>query len=295
MSVFEGVEIFVRVVEAGSFTAAAAQLGVAKSSVSTVVRKLEARLGVRLLDRTTRRLTPTEAGRAYYEHCRVAVEEAQLARAKARALHADPAGRLRVAAPEGFERLLLPGMVALINEFPGLEIEFIAAVEYLDLIKSGVDLAIRVTPRPEENLIVRKLGISRVVIVASPDYLARFGRPQEPRDVQSHRCIGFSPLFWAREWRFEGPKGPIAIPVKPIFMSNATDAMRSAARAGVGLSAAPHWLVEDELQSGALVQVLEDWKTPESGVYAVYPSNRLIAVRVRRFVDMVAARMQKYR
>jgi DNA-binding transcriptional LysR family regulator len=292
MSVFDGVEIFVCVMETGSFTAAGKQLGMAKSSVSDSVRRLEERLNVRLLDRTTRRLAPTEAGRIYYEHGRRAVDQAREACSTARALGLEPAGRLRVAVPEGFERLVIPALPKMFDEFPGLEIDFVSAAEHVDLIQAGVDLAIRVAQQPTENTIVRRLGASRVVIVASPAYLVRFGAPSEPRDVAAHRCVAFSPLFWSREWRFIGADGPVNVTVKPVMLTNASDSLRAAALAGVGLVALPDWAVGDELAAGTLERVLQDWTTPDCGIYAVYPSNRMIAAKVRRFVDAIAARLR---
>jgi DNA-binding transcriptional LysR family regulator len=293
MSLFDGIEIFVQVVDSGSFTAAGETLGMAKSSVSEAVRRLEQRLNVRLLDRTTRRLAPTEAGRTYYDHARRAMDQARIARSSARALGLEPTGRLRVAAPENFERLIVPALPAVFADLPGLEIEFVGGAEFVDLIKEGVDVAIRVAQQPSDNLIVRKLGVSRVAILASPAYLEQFGEPKTPHDVATHRCIGFSPLFWAREWRFIGPEGPFSVPIRPIVLSNSSSAMREAALKGLGLTTLPAWVVDEELTSGNLVEVLKDWATPESGVYAVYPSNRMIAPKVRRFVEAVAARLRE--
>ncbi|MGL4286864.1 MAG: substrate binding domain-containing protein [Phreatobacter sp.] len=126
---------------------------------------------------------------------------------------------------------------------------------------------------------------SAVLILAAPAYLARNGGPQRPEDVAAHRCIGFSPVFWGREWRFETTEGPLAVPVKPVLLTKCTEAMRAAALAGLGLTALPEWTVADELKSGALVRVLGDWNTPESGIFVVYPSNRLMATKVKRFAD----------
>jgi DNA-binding transcriptional LysR family regulator len=292
MSLFDGVEIFVQVVDSGSFTAAGEALGMAKSSVSEAVRRVEERLNVRLLDRTTRRLAPTEAGRTYYDHARRAMEQARIARSAARALALEPAGRLRVAAPENFERLIMPALPAIFEALPGVEIEFVGGPAFVDLIEAGIDVAIRVAQQPAENLIVRKLGVSRVAILAAPAYLEKFGAPQSPHDVAAHRCIGFSPLFWGREWRFIGPEGSVSVPIRPIMLCNSSNALREAALNGLGLTTLPSWVVDEELASGRLVEVLKDWMTPESGVYAVYPSNRMITPKVRRFVEAIAARMR---
>lgn len=293
MSLFDGIEIFVQVVDSGSFTAAGEALGMAKSSVSEAVRRVEERLNVRLLDRTTRRLAPTEAGRTYYDHARRAMEQARIARSAARALALEPAGRLRVAVPETFERLIMPVLPAIFEALPGVEIEFVGGAAFVDLIEAGIDVAIRVAQQPAENMIVRKLGRSRVAILAAPSYLEKFGAPQTPHEIAAHRCIGFSPLFWGREWRFIGPEGLVNVPIRPILLCNSAYTLREAALNGLGLTTLPTWVVDEELVSGRLIEVLKDWGTPESGVYAVYPSNRMIAPKVRRFVEAVATRMRE--
>ena len=292
MGLFDGMEVFARVMEAGSFTAAAAQLGTTKSTVSEAVRRLEARLGVRLLDRTTRRLAPTEAGQAFYVRCRKALDQAAAARAEARALHEEPAGRLRVAAPDPFARLFMPVIPALLEAYPALQIEVVAGQVPVDLVEAGFDVAIRIAPQAADNLIVRRIGTSRVAIVASPDYLARHPAPQSPAEIVRHRCIGFSPLFWGREWRFETPEGPVAIPIRPALSTNVSESLRDAALAGVGLAALPEWVAADELESGALVRVLHDYRLAESALLAVYPSNRLMAAKVKAFVDAVARHLK---
>lgn len=294
MRLFDGMEVFARVVEAGSFTAAAAQLGVTKSSVSETVRRLEDRIGVRLLDRTTRRLAPTPPGQAFYARCRRAIEEAASGRAEARALHAEPAGRLRVAGPEAFSRLhLTPVIARMIDEGPALEVELVEGVGAVDLVEAGIDLAVRIAPQPAENLVVRRIGTSRVIVAAAPAYLERHGAPEAPEGLAGHRTIGFAPLHWAREWRFEGPAGPVAVEVRPALLTHSTETLKAAALEGVGLVAMPQWALVEELKSGALVQVMTGCRAPESGIYAVYPSNRLMAAKVKRFADLVAQRLKR--
>lgn len=294
MTPFDGMAVFARVVEAGSFTRAAEELGLTKSAVSEAVRRLETRLGVRLLDRTTRRVAPTEAGRAYHAHARRALDAALAGEAEARALQAEPIGTLRVAVPETFARLhvnaLLPEML---DAYPGLKVELVEGVASVDLIADGFDLAIRVSESPADNLIVRRLGHSRVVIVGSAAYVARHGAPAYPDDFAAHRIVGFTPLFWAREWRLEGPEGLTVTPVSPVLLSNSTDTLVASALAGVGLVALPSWLVADELADGRLVRVMPDWQGEARGIYAVYPSNRLMTAKVKLFVDRLAARMRR--
>lgn len=291
---FYGMAMFTRIVEAGSFSRAAVELGVAKSSLSGVIRELEARLGVRLLDRTTRRLIPTEAGLAYYTRARRALDEARAAVADAAALQSAPVGRLRVASPEVFTRMhVTPWLPEFLEICPGLQIEFVEDVASVDLLEAKVDLAIRVAIETGDNLIVRRLGTSRVVVVASPGYLASYGAPSCPADVAAHRTIGFSPLFWAHEWRFLRGGQAVNVPVRPVVLTNAAETLRGAALNGVGLTALPDWMVCEELACGRLTQVLGDWETAESGIYAVFPSNRLLTAKVKLFADFATRRIRR--
>lgn len=285
MDSFAGIEAFAAVVERGSFTAAAAALQTAKSSISETVRALEERMGVRLLERTTRRVRPTEAGTAFYRHCRRLIDDAASARSEAQAAHKQPVGRLRVAAPDAFaERYIVPGLVAFLSAYPGIAVEMVEAAAAADLVEQGLDLAIRVVEQPEPRLVVRRIATSRIVIVAAPGYLAAAGTPREPRDVLHHHLIGFTPLAWRDTWRL----GRETIAVQPRLLTNSTESLRAAALAGLGLAAVPEWLVADALVTGQLTRVLADHATSSGGIYAVYPTNRLLASRVRLFVDHIA-------
>ena len=293
MDPFDGMDLFARVVEAGSFTAAAKSLGLGKSSVSERVAALEARLGVRLIDRTTRRLTPTEAGRIYYDRARQARDAAETALNEIEALREEPAGLLRVGVTELLTRLhLVPALPSFLAAHPRLRVEFVEKVEAQDLVKEGLDMVIRVTADPSPATVVRRIGISHVVIVAAPDYLARHGAPRHPNDIARHRTIGFAPLIWGREWHFTGESGPIRVPVTPVMLTNTAESIRAAALAGLGLTAIPYWGVCDLLKSGALVRVLQDFATPQTDLYAVYPSNRLIAPKVRQYAEHVVAALK---
>ena len=290
MRAFLGIEAFVRVVETGSFTAAAERLQTAKSSVSGTVRALEDRLGVRLLDRSTRKVQPTEAGRVFYARCRLLLREEEAARLEAQALQETPAGRLRVAAPECFAaRHLIPGLATFLAAHPAIEIDLVEAAGFVRLVEDGFDLAIRVAEVPAPGLVVRRLATSRVVIVASPGYLAQHGAPASAADVARHRCIGFAPLTWRETWRL----GTESVPVRPVLLTDHAESLRAAALAGVGLAAIPDWAVADALASGGLQRVLPDCDTPESGIFAVYPTNRLMAPKVRAFTDHVAAMLRE--
>lgn len=285
MDRFAGIEAFAAVVERGSFTAAAAALQTAKSSVSETIRGLEERMGVRLLERTTRRVRPTEAGAAFYRHCRRLLDDLAAARAEAQAAQRQPAGRLRVGTPDAFaERYVLPGLGAFLARYPTIEIELVEAAGAADLVEQGLDLAIRIVEKPEPRLVVRRIATSRIAIVAAPGYLAAAGTPLKPRDVLHHRLIGFSPLAWRDTWRI----GKDTLAVQPRLLTNNGESLRAAALAGLGLAAIPEWLVADALVAGQLTRVLADHETPSGGIYAVYPTNRLLAARVRLFVDHIA-------
>lgn len=291
MRAFLGLEAFIRVVETGSFTAAAERLQTAKSSVSETVRALEDRLGVRLLDRTTRKVQPTEAGQAFYARCRQLLLDEEAARREVQALQAAPAGRLRVAAPECFvARHLMPGLATFLAAHPALQIEFVEQAGFARLVEDGFDLAIRVVEAPAPGLVIRRLATSRVVIVASPGYLAQHAAPAIPADVARHRCIGFSPLSWRESWRL----GEETVPVRPVLLTDNAESLRAAALAGVGLAALPDWAVADALAAGQLRRVLAEHATPASAILAVYPTNRLMVPKVRVFVDHVVARLREH-
>ena len=290
MDTFDGMEVFARVVEARSFTGAARQLRVSKSWISESVRALEARLGVRLLDRTTRRLSPTEAGWAFFARCKKAIEEAEAGRTEVQAMQEEPMGRLRVASPETFSRFyIVSALPKFLAENPALSVELVEGTRYEDLIEARLDLAIRITPANAPGDIVRRIGTSEVCAIASPAYLEKAGRPVEPDDIRQHRCVGFSPLFWAYEWRFQRDGSTVTVPIAPRMLTNSTESLRDAAANGIGLVAMPKWAAADLLNDGRVVQVLEDWQMPVSGIFAVYPSNRLMTPKVKRFVDHVAA------
>jgi DNA-binding transcriptional LysR family regulator len=291
MDSFAGMESFARVVETGSFTAAAARLQTAKSSVSDSVRALEERLGVRLLERTTRRVRPTEAGRLLYARCQRLLDEAAVARAEARALRSAPAGSVRVAVPESFgERYILPGLGGFLARFPSVRVELVSGARHTRLVEEEFDLAIRIAETLEPTLVVRRIGVSKIVIVAAPSYLAAHGAPAEPKDIARHACVGMAPpLPWHAEWRVGG----VGVVVSANLVVNSGESLRAAAIAGLGLTPAPDWLVADALATGQLVRVLTDFDTLSSGIYAVYPTNRLLTPIIREFVDHVAGDLRR--
>ena len=292
-NVFDDIEIFVAVSEQGSFSKAAEDLRLSRSRVSDSVRKLEARLGARLFERSTRHVSATEAGRLFYVRARRAMDEARLGLDEIDAMVREPSGVMRIGVPDAFNELyIVPAIAGFMAAYPRVTVELVGSYKMADLVEEHLDLAVRITPDPAAHLVVRRLGDSRVICCACPGYLARRGRPERPSDIARHQIIGFSPLFLGREWRFSGPDGAVTIPVKPILQCDSTLALRSAALAGIGLAAVPDWLVRAEIAAGELVEILPDWTLPPWGIFAVYPSNRLIPTRVRACVEHLAAHLK---
>lgn len=288
MALFDEIEVFARVVECGGITSAAERLKLSKSRVSECVRALEARLGERLLERSTRRVAPTEAGAIFYGRCVRALDEAQAGVAEILARRDEPAGHLRIGSPDLFAELyLVPALAGFLAQHPKVTAEIVEDARVTNLVAERLDLTIRIVREPDEAAIVRQLGTSEVVLCAAPALLAARGAPAHPSEIGAWPCIGFAFANWWREWRFEEPE-PLVIPVKPLMSCNATSALKAAALAGIGLVPIPRWAIAAELAAGRLVSVFPGWRLLRSGIYAVYPSNRLVTTKVRRFVEHLA-------
>lgn len=293
MAQFDEIEIFAHVVECGSITRAADRLGLSKSRVSECVIALETRLGVRLLDRTTRRVAPTEAGAIFHSRCRRALDEAQAGVDEVLARRDAPIGHLRVGAPDGFaDRYVAPALARFLAAHPDCTGEIVEDRNLVDLVEQRLDLSVRIMRDPEPATIARRLAPSQVIVCASPDLLARRGAPAHPLEIPAWPCVGFALVNWSSVWRFEAPEA-LNVPVRPVLIANATASLRAAALAGLGLTAIPRWAVAGELAAGALRPVLPDWRLMESAIYAVYPSNRLVTSKVRRFVDALAVLLRE--
>jgi DNA-binding transcriptional LysR family regulator len=288
------------VVEAGSFSAAARRLRLSKSATSAHVQRLEERLGVRLLHRTTRRISLTEAGAAYYRHCARIVAEAESAEQAARALQREPRGMLSISAPDTFGPMhVAPAIPEFLARFADLAIDISVSPRHVDLVQEGLDLAIRIGTLKDSPLVVRRLAPSRFVLCAAPAYLKRRGVPRVPDDLLRHACFGASVMPWGDEWhlagakdgRKNGRKRERRIAARGVLRSNSAEILRVAALSGLGIALLPSWAVGDDLRSGALTRILPGCEPPPSAVYAVYPSNRLMSAKVRAFVDHLARRI----
>jgi DNA-binding transcriptional LysR family regulator len=284
---------FARVVESQSFTLAATKLGVSKSAVSMRIRALEEQLGVRLLHRTTRKLTLTSEGAALYERALRVTAAADDAALAVRETGDAPHGVLKLNAPIAFaEDYLAAPFAAYLERYPDVRLELALSDRTIDLVDEGVDVAIRITARLRgPGLVARKLASDRPVLCASPDYLARRGKPDSAMDLLQHTCLAYSLLRIGEEWRFRehGSKQTVSIPIEPRFFAASGAVLRRAVIAGMGLAVLPKFMVSSELAAGRLVVVLDTLDAPELGIYAVYPETRRAPSKTRALVDLLAA------
>lgn len=283
--------LFVRVVERGSFTAAAEDLRLSRAMASKHVRDLEEALGVRLLNRTTRRLSVTEAGRVYFERCAQILSDIAEAEQMVGDMQARPQGRLRLNAPMSFGTLhLAPAVADFTAEFDSVTVDMTLSDRIVDLIEEGFDLAVRIGRLASSSLIARKLAPCRLVVCAAPGYLARHGTPQRPEDLAAHDCLGYTYAALRDEWRFGGADREISVRIAGTMQANNGDALRAAALRGRGIILQPTFIVGHDLCSGALVRLLPDFPVEDLAIYAVYPPGRHLSAKVRSFVDFLAAR-----
>ena len=284
--------MFARVVEAGSFTAAARLLGMPKTTVSRRVAALEREVGVRLLQRTTRSVNLTDAGRLYYERSSLALralDEANLQLSEART---EPSGTIRISSPVGFGGHFLTGMVFdFLAMHPKTKVELRLTDDKLNLVESGIDLAFRTGILQDSTLIARKLGATHRVLCASPGYLARRGVPAVPADLVRHHCVIAGASTANASWVLDGPHGQETVTVSGRFAANEMQAVIAAAIAGYGIAQLPHGIVEAPITDGRLRRVLEGYTTPAGGLYVVYPSSRHLSPLVKAFIELAAGRI----
>lgn len=287
----DGIAVFAAVVEAGSFSGAARTLRRSKAAVSTQIQRLEDRLNVRLLNRTTRQLSMTDEGRAYYEHARRILDEAKEARDALDNLTSEPRGTLRLNAPMSFGQLHLGAAIAeFMALHPNIHIDLDLNDRQIDVVEDGYDMAIRIAALPDSSLIARRLAPCRRVIIASPGYWDEHGRPKHPRDLSDHEALIYSYLPEPEKWTFRDGSGPIVVPVKGRYSANNGEVLLDAAIKGLGMYLCPTFFCCDELQKGVLETVLMDYEVEPISVYAVYPHRRHLATRVRAFVDFLSDR-----
>jgi DNA-binding transcriptional LysR family regulator len=284
--------IFARVVETRSFTAAARALATTTSAVSKRIAKLEDRLGARLVERTTRRVSPTDAGVAFYERCArilAEIDDAEIAVAR---FGSEPRGTLKASVPVIFGELhiapLLPEFAA---RYPEVRLDISLSDRLVNMLEEGFDMSVRISSMNDSSLVARKLANGHGVVVASPAYLKKHGTPKVPTDLSAHECIRYSLLTAQREWRFRVRGRDVSVPVRARLQLNHGGAIREAALAGLGLARLPHFAVAHALRDGHLVTVLEDFVLSDLSVFAVYPAGKQPRPTVRAFADFLAAKL----
>ncbi|MDX2010619.1 MAG: LysR substrate-binding domain-containing protein [Myxococcaceae bacterium] len=295
MDVLDGMRAFRAVVDTGSFVAGGRALGLSTAWVSKRVAQLEEHLGTQLLARTTRRLSLTDAGRLYLEHCRRLLDDLDEAERSVGSLQASPRGRLRVTAPMslGLTRLakLLPAFSA---RYPEVELDVYFNDRYVDVVNEGFDVAVRVgAALDDSSLIARTLGRGRRVLVASPDYLGARGVPRRPAELSQHACLRYSLHAAPSRWSFVGPRGEVSVQVGGPLQLNNSVALATAAVLGAGLLLAPDFVVADDLTAGRLRRVLPRYEPSGYTMFAVSPPTRFVTPKVRAFVDFLVERLAR--
>ena len=287
------IAIFVQVVDSGSFTAAAEHLSLSKSVVSKYVSRLEERLGARLLNRTTRRLSLTEVGRVFYARSQAGLQELKEAEAEVSRLQAEPMGLLRINTPLSFGVLhIAPFMAEFQRCFPKIQLDMHLDDRLVDVIEGGFDVSIRIAEMADSSLVARRLGPCRHAIVASPGYLAQRGTPLQPAALDEHTILTYRYQSGGNEWHFLGQDGrQQAVPVTGQIQMNSSLALREAVLNGAGIARMPTFVVGGDIQQGRLVSLLRDYRTLEISIYAVLAQRRHLSPKVRAFVDFMAERI----
>jgi len=282
---------FVCVVEAGSFVGGAEAAGLSKQAVSRHVAELEQRLGVRLLHRTTRRLSLTEDGQAFFIRAQELLDEIDRLEAEVASGSAEPTGLLRINAPLTFGILHLAPLWGRFSRlYPKVSLDVQLSDRLVDLVEEGYDLAVRISDMPSSTLVGRKLASTRMVLCASPGYLDENGTPATPNELKNHRMISYTYLATGDEWAFTTPEGAaVRIRVTSRLHTNSGDTCRAAALDDQGVIFQPDFLVAGDLRQGALVELMPAYKGPEIGIYVVYPSRQHLPVKTRRLVDYLVS------
>ena len=290
MDRLDAMHLFVRVAELGSFAAVAQQLGVARSVVTRQIAGLEAHLGLKLMARSTRRLTLTSAGTAYLEKCRVILNLVEAAETDVAEERAAPRGNIRMSLPLSFGlKRLAPLLLDFSQRYPEVGLDMDYTDRRVKLIEEGIDLSIRITRKLDGGDVARRIGGSRMQVVAAPDYLARHGRPRHPADLIHHECLGYTAGGQAQGWQFIVGGQAQTFPVRSRLQANNGDVLTEAAAQGLGITMQPDFIIDDYLAAGRLEAILGDFPIAELGIYAILPSNRHVPHRVRVLMDFLGA------
>lgn len=285
----EHLKLFVRLAATHNISMAGRELGLSPAVASAHISKLEQGLGVRLLHRTTRKVSLTEEGLAFLPHAEEVLDSVEAARASVGVGEASPQGTLRVTASASFGRMhLVPALKGFLQRYPDLDIDLRLSDTILDMVEGGFDIAIRNAELKDSTLIARKLMDDQRIICASPEYLETYGEPSCPNEIKDHRCVNLSGL---ETWTFNTPEGPLSVKTRGRVRTDNGEAMRDACADGLGLAINSKWSVYKHLERGELVQVLDKYPlVSDAAIWAVYPSSRLLAPKVRAFIDYFAER-----
>jgi DNA-binding transcriptional LysR family regulator len=282
-------EIFVHVVDTGSFSAVARHQRIGQPAVSKAVVQLEEWLGVSLLMRSTRSVVPTEAGRIFYERAKRTIEEADEAVVAARGSASGLSGKLRVSTSVCFGRLhVIPRLSVFFAEHPDLDIELVLDDRHLDLVNEGIDVSLRMGAMPDSNMTARRIAEGRRIVVATPAYLQRHGTPTSPGELISHQSVIYTRggESW-KSWTFRKATAEVSVVLQGRLKVTAAEGVREAVNCDMGLAVSSEWNFSPELRSGKVVAILEDWALPPTNLSAVYPTGRLASTKARAFVSFV--------
>jgi DNA-binding transcriptional LysR family regulator len=292
MDSVQGIQLFIRVVETGSFSKASVDLGITQPTATKHVAALERRLGARLFHRSTRGVTPTEVGTAYYDKCKLIARELEEADSVAALMQSRVRGTLRLSTSVAFgRRVMTPLVLEFMQQHPELQIDLGFDDRYVDLVAQGVDLALRMGRLADSQLGARYLGVNPWVLVAAPAYLKRRGTPAKPADLAAHDALVYSSVQGDDRWHFTGADGQVVqVLVRGPLRSNNLSALLAAARAGLGLAALPRYVAHESIGSGAVRPLLERWNLPVQEIHAVFPSPKFVPSKVRSFCDFLSTR-----
>jgi DNA-binding transcriptional LysR family regulator len=281
------IRLFIRVVDLGSFSKAAADIGMGQPSATKLVAQMEKQLGSRLLHRSTHGVTPTEIGALYYEKCKLIAHHVDEAETVAALLQSQVQGGLRISTSVAFgRRVLAPLVMRFMRMNPKLQIDLSFEDRYVNLVEQGVDVAIRMGRLADSSLGARYLGVNPWVLVASAEYLDKRGTPNDAADLAAHDALIYSTVQGDARWHFTGVDGrAVSVPVRGPLRSNSLSALLAAAREGMGVAALPWYVAQESVRSGAVLPLLADWALPSQEMHAVYPSPRLVPAKVIGFVE----------
>lgn len=284
------IEIFIRVVDTGSFSAAARHYDLGQPAVSKAIAQLEEWLGVKLLLRSTRALTPTEAGTSFYQRARRAIGKTDEAVLAARGAASGLSGKLRVSAAVCFARLhIVPQLSEFLEQHPNLDLEMVLDDRNIDLVDEGIDLALRMGELADSNMTARRIGEARRRVIGTPEYFERYGFPKAPADLLGHRAVIYTRDGGGEDWTFRKETAEVSVKLQGRVKISATEGVRAAVIAGMGITIASEWAFTPELKSGVVISVMDDWILPTISLSAVYPTGRLASTKARQFASFAEA------